>query len=292
MGKRKRGPDGLTFITWSQLHKDIADFAAKMPKDIVGIIGVPRSGLMVASMLAILKNIYVTDVAGFISHGFPNGGLQMKQKQAPVNGKVILLDDSCCSGKSMRAAVGAFGIMQFQPQLQWGNWEVIPATLYTNEKAPPLHHLKVINGMRIFAWNWQTHKHTAKWTAIDMDGILCDDPPREDDEPNYVKSLATLPQRYNVRHAHAIVTNRLEKRRPHTEAWLDAHGVGFTHLIMRPEPTFQQRRLGISPGAWKAEQLRKLGCNLFVESDPVQAKTIAALAGKPVYCPIKDHVYA
>ncbi len=73
----------------------------------------------------------------------------------------------------------------------------------------------------------------------------------------------------------AIVTGRLERFRPQTEAWLRRHGVEYGSLVMNPGDR--------KHAEFKADAYRSLGGALgFVESSRQQAAEIHERTGRPV----------
>jgi hypothetical protein len=91
-----------------------------------------------------------------------------------------------------------------------------------------------------------------------------------------------LPRKYPVK---LIVTARLEKWRPQTEAWLRRHGINFGEIAMGPWPTLAVRKAARDVHKFKAYCLAHSSCYAFAESDPWQAEQICRLASKPVLCP-------
>ena len=82
----------------------------------------------------------------------------------------------------------------------------------------------------------------------------------------------------------AIITARLEKYRAETEAWLADYGIRYKELVMGPWLTKAERERS-DVAAWKAKEFDRTGLELFVESDPAQAKAIHRQTGKNVLCP-------
>ncbi len=145
---------------------------------------------------------------------------------------------------------------------------------------------EIVHGPRAFAWNLMKHIRLPRW-GFDFDGVLCRDNEKaeNDDGPRYARFLADaeplfIPQR-PIGH---IVTGRLERYRSETEGWLRRHGVKFETLTMMPYATKAERMAAGNRGGWKAEQVRRLGVEMFIESSPKQASIIAREAGVPVFC--------
>ena len=88
-----------------------------------------------------------------------------------------------------------------------------------------------------------------------------------------------LPRKYPVR---LIITARLEKWRPQTEARLRRHSIAWKELAMGPWPSRDARRRDKDIDKFKAYVLAHSSCYGFVESDIHQARSIMELARKPV----------
>lgn len=81
-----------------------------------------------------------------------------------------------------------------------------------------------------------------------------------------------------------LLTSRLEKYRPPTEAWLASIRLRYGKLVMLDLPSAAERRRLGAHGSFKAERYRRSNAILFIESENRQAQTVAQLSGKPVLC--------
>ena len=90
-----------------------------------------------------------------------------------------------------------------------------------------------------------------------------------------------------------IVTYRLIKNKEITEKWLRDNGIEYCELIMFNAQTWDERfRSGISSEKYKADFYKSHPeYRLFVESDDYQARRIAEISKKPVYCVQTNKVY-
>lgn len=121
--------------------------------------------------------------------------------------------------------------------------------------------------------------HEYDFYAIDLDGILLPDIPRQRYavdlhaalyERDQLEPFKQLPAFGQVK---AIITGRPEMDRLRTQAWLSKHGHGEMPMIMRDTRLYDQSREQVS--FHKAQATLQLGCTHFIESDPVQAILIA-----------------
>lgn len=262
----------------------------RLPRDIDLVVGVPRSGILAATLVSLTANIPMTDLDSFIAGRIYSSGVTKRRdaldRKAPEMGRVLIIDDSINGGGAMteaRRKIAASG-MVVKP---------IFAAVYGTNK----HHdeadfiFEVVPQPRMFQWNFMHHLFLEK-SCVDIDGVLCLDPieAENDDGPAYEKFLSeALPLYCPTRKIGWLVTSRLEKYRKLTEDWLDRTGVKYDHLIMLDLPSKAERqRLGVH-GSFKADFYRKSQAILFIESEHTQAQTIARLSGKPVLC-VETHM--
>lgn len=240
------------------------------------VVGIPRSGMIPATMIATHLQLPLADCTGYakgIIHG--RSGLP-----APCGKRVLLVDDSCNKGRAMRRAVSLLGSKAQVTRLAvFGPYQVDPSSVVDITFAE-------CRGPRAFSWNMQKHIRLPRW-GFDFDGVLCRDPTKieNDDGPRYEEFLhraepAFVPQR-PIGH---IVTGRLEKYRPHSEAWLRRRGIEWAAMTMMPYATKVERMAVGGRGQWKAGIVKQLGLEFFLESNPRQAHIISREAGIPVWC--------
>jgi orotate phosphoribosyltransferase len=149
----------------------------------------------------------------------------------------------------------------------------------------------------VFAWNLWKHIRLPRW-GFDFDGVFCRDPEKaeNDDGEVYARFLSRaeplfIPQR-KIGH---IITGRLDRYRGETVAWLRRHGIEFESLTMAPFNTKAKRMAGMKAmggrGVWKAQQAKRIGVEMFVESCPKQSAIIAREAAIPVFCTLTQSAY-
>lgn len=239
------------------------------------VVGIPRSGMIPATMIATHLQLPLADCTGYgkgIIHG--RSGIP-----APGGNRVLLVDDSCNKGRAMNRAMAMLGKARVTRLAVFGPYQVDPPSVVDIVFAD-------CHGPRAFSWNMQKHIRLPRW-GFDFDGVLCRDPLKaeNDDGPRYVEFLRNaepvfVPQR-PIGH---IVTGRLEKYRPHTEEWLRRRGIQWSSLTMMPYATKAERMAAGGRGQWKASVVKKLGVEFFLESNPRQANIISREAGIPVWC--------
>lgn len=244
------------------------------------IVGIPRSGMIPAALIATHLQLPLADVRGYAA-GIINGRSGSTESRGT---RVLLVDDSCNKGRAMARAVALLPKGTQVTRLAiFGPYQVEPSTVCDM-------WFEIVQGPRAFAWNMQKHIRLPRW-GFDFDGVLCRDNTKEenDDGPRYAKFLRDveplfIPQR-PIGH---IVTGRLEKYRGETEAWLKRHGIQFEALHMTQfhskAERMQAMKFAGGRGGWKARIVRELGVEMFIESCPKQAGIIAREAQVPVWC--------
>ena len=276
----------MKFITYYELNNDIINNLHKIPRDIDLIVGIPRSGLLVANMIALYLNKPITDIDSYLDGKIFGVGSTKNTSQLITcvedAKKVLIIDDSVATGKSMSEA------KQRLEKLNECRQQIFLAAYVKKAVKKEVDiYFKVIDEDRMFEWNYMHHVLLER-ACIDIDGVLCVDPTAEqnDDGVNYINFLKmATPKLLPSRKVGYLVTSRLEKYRKETEEWLHQNGVEYKKLFMMNVATAEERRQLGNHGAFKAGIYKRLkDANLFIESEETQAKEISDLSGKMVFC--------
>jgi orotate phosphoribosyltransferase-like protein len=286
----------VRFISKEQFTKDVISLIAKLPPDITAVAGVARSGVFPASLVSMMihRPLYlvrqyqgdiISQDVGVISGG--NGWRLSQGVPSITDGKVLVLDDTVMTGNSFKAIEPM--IAKAFPQRMTGAIYVNPRSLIKPDvwavdlPWPHLLEWNIFNSVLLGSM------------AIDFDGILCHDCPRgsDDDGPKYLEFLENAAPKYLIRKAQVplIITARLEKYRPQTEAWLKRWGVDYGNLIMGHWDNLQQRTFAevvkykAKHYAQFAKVCRGIKPAVFVESEINQAKEIAKRSKQITVCP-------
>jgi orotate phosphoribosyltransferase len=273
-------------------YRNVSDLEAcitrnlwKIPANTDVIVGVPRSGFLAATMLALHLNLPLTDVEGFLDGRLMSSGRRLGSDGASSIASartIAVVDDSISSGREMcqtREKIGSAGLGS----------NVIYVAVYAAKAA--VREVDIYFELcplpRVFAWNLM-HRSILDKACVDLDGVLCFDPvaAENDDGPRYLHFLDTatplLRPTYEIG---TIVTCRLEKYRRETVSWLRQHGVKYRELVMWDMPDKQSRVESCGHSIFKASVFRsRPSALLFIESSARQAQDIADLSGKPVIC--------
>ncbi len=279
-----RSVDDLNQCVLKNLHK--------VPDDVELIVGIPRSGLLAANLLALHINLPLTDLQGFIQGRVLNTGYRSKrashQKPRPYR-KALVIDDSIHSGRAMLEArelvenaklpiPSLFGCVYIKPGAE------SMVDLFFERCPIP----------RIFEWNI-FHSPRLEESCVDIDGVLCRDPTEEenDDGEKYCRFLSSVPPRIIPSYPLGwLVTCRLEKYRSLTEEWLRQNGIRYNRLIMMNLPDKSSRIHSQGHSQFKADVYLQTDAKLFIESSVGQATKIAKVSGRSVFCIENRTMYA
>ena len=285
------------FITNDLLLREVESLCKKLPK-IGGVVGIPRSGLLPASLLSNYMSVPLysfneNNLVKLFSRS-ENGGGRMNLYREDKSIPMLVLDDTCFSGYEMNRVRNVLGEEGF---VYGAVFTTMRGTNYLDV------YSKTLSYPHVLEWNLFDAEPLLNG-VLDMDGVLCDEVPIEvcDDGPKYTEYIKNvnpiikhLPKLFGCK---AICTARLEKYRGVTEEWLDKHGVKYGELIMYPG-TERERDMNhlVNVAKYKAESYKKLdGAKFFIESCDQQSKYISNLLKAddvPAYvvCPTTKKVY-
>lgn len=249
------------------------------------VVGIPRSGMLPASIIALQLNKPLLTFDAFLNSSAPDSG------ERPINDvlkahnerllNVLIVDDSINTGRELQKRKAILTEKGIKHQLFF-------LCVYAKEenKHIPDLYFELVETPRIFQWNILNHVYL-KDCCVDLDGVLCVDPTDEenDDGDKYqnfcLEAKPLYIPSYTIGH---IVTSRLEKYRKETELWLDKHDVKYNQLHMMQYSSAEQRRKDNKYGEYKANALIKTDTVMFIESNVQQSLIIHTLTKKPVFC--------
>ncbi len=274
----------MNYRSVSDLNHCIVANLHRLPRDIELVVGIPRSGVLAASLIALHRNLPLVDLDGFLEDRKWSGGERHElycSTKDPKATRALVVDDTVHRGNEMRRVkerIHAAGLGR----------HVVYACVYVAPQSQDKvdFWFEVIAPPRVFEWNLMHHSFLDD-ACVDIDGVLCRDPSPEenDDGPRYREFVASVEPLLipTVRIGH-LVTCRLEKYRDLTVSWLARHGVKYRKLVMMNYATKEERIAAGSHAQFKAQAYTRADGLLFIESDPGQAQEIAQVSGRPVFC--------
>jgi len=280
-------PDQLTYITYDQFLQDILAFDEKIP-EVDAFVGIPRSGLIPATILALQRNVRLTPlqllynqpVNCIFKTKLRSNNPAVKRRPKHIQGRICIIDD-CCSAEMSTMNEVKRKIANLDCPLK-----IIYASVYRAAKTCNIdYYHRQVPQPRMFQWNFFRH-FNMHYTMWDMDGAICEDWTKKeaDDVEAYAKFVQEAKPKVIPEHPIlAVVTNRLPRWSTHTKKWLEHHEVLPHRLVMSPYKDTTQRDAKDKPrGSYKARVYKDSCACLFVESDVRQARVIANGSGKVV----------
>jgi hypoxanthine phosphoribosyltransferase len=250
------------------------------------VVGIARGGLVPATMAACMLALPLA-IVGWEQRGDPIGWIGTK----PDARRVLLVDDCCASGLTMRSAQAMLrdqGIASltltitydpetsgYVPDLSHPMRELFRFPWERGEATPAARRMRA-NGAAA------NRAYEAPFIGLDLDGVFLPDMPKAEYERDLAQALrrrhalapfGRLP-RFDAARA-VVITGRPESDRDMTEAWLVRCGHDRLPLECRPADVADDVA---AVAGYKAQAATRWGCTHFIESDPEQAIRIAALA--------------
>lgn len=241
----------------------------KIPADVDLVVGIPRSGMLAASLIALNRNLRLLDIEGFLSRRLPRTGrtasATVAAAEAPVR-HVLIVDDSIASGRSMRAVR--------REVEQRGCDERITFLAVYGAKA--VHEeveitLEQVPTPRLFGWNLLRHNRLMD-SCVAIEGVLFRDSVGWT-ETSLLKPIVQIP--------HLIGRGR-EHDRSAIEHELRAHGIDYGRLWLFDDSADDQQPSSESYARFKSSVYTQSKCCLFVDGDDLAAASVAQLSRRPV----------
>lgn len=266
-----------------------------IPVDVDLVVGIPRSGLLAANIVALALNVPLADLTGFLENRRFESGTSRKvdnnfSNEVHESKHVLIIDDSVGTGHSINRVKRLVKEAGLEDKLK-----ITYAAIYVapGKEASVNLSFETVPMPRVFDWNI-LHTHLGD-ACVDIDGVLCVDPTNaeNDDSTNYIQFLKTatclIKPKVEIGY---LVTSRLEKYRAETEEWLHNNHIKFRELHMLNLPNAEARQRVGAHAQFKADVFKKThGARLFIESEEEQAKAIASLSGKHAYCARSGMMY-
>lgn len=253
-----------------------------LSKDVDLVVGVARSGLLPASIIALNNHLPLLS-CDLKNNRLTESGYGYRSRDFIINPKhVLVVEDSIMNGHSIKQAIHI-------TKENFPDAKITDLALYVN---PRQSYRPSIIGMfahppHFFEWNFFNSVFVPQ-TAFDFDGIFCYDVTTGnsynsvDERPLYLPRFATVP---------LIVTGRPYHMRNETETWLKNHNISYKELVMWPASE-EERKKDKAISAFKADVYSKRpDIKIFVESCPIQAREIYKMSNKLVICPSTGDVF-
>lgn len=269
----------VTFITYAQAAADVREWSRRLP-EFDAVCGIPRSGTIIAAMLAEYRHCHLVEFADLRGSDQPWRYGHRRNIQPAKSDRVLVVDDTSWTGRTIREA---------KQSLRFARANLEFGSLYYGDKAHSdvVHRgRKLLTPVHEFEWNLLRTCLAKKW-LVDMDGVLCEDWGKRDIGPNgelYMQHVQKVRPLYRPCYpVRGIVTARMDGIvRWQTEDWLRKHGIIHGNLTMFPGSDVRARERH-GHARYKADvYAADPDATLFVESSLQQSREIAERTGRPV----------
>ena len=276
--RNQRGKN--TFISLDELILWTNEWIKTFPQTYDVIVGIPRSGLLVANIIALRLGKPLSTPELF-KDGHYWLSIHVNNRTDKKEGlcRVLLVDD-CISHKKT--------IEEPEQILHSSNrnLQITKAVLLVSEEATNYvdTYYKVLYDYPLVA-EWELIHRPWENIAVDMDGVICEDCPSyiDNNEKRYREWLTSarpyLIPTYKIDY---IISCRLEKYRPETEEWLKRHEVQYGQLILWDIASKDDRSGKFAEH--KIDVLLKIKPVVYWESSYHQAKKIWESTRIPTIC--------
>ena len=276
----------MNYRSVADLNEQVVSLSTRLPRDVEVVVGIPRSGLLPASLLALHLNLPLTDVEGLVGGKLFSGGFRVKSKQASdflaTKRNVLVVDDSVGAGNQLRATKQELTEAGLPHTLRYAAVYMMPGSEEVVD-----FFCEPVPYPRVFEWNFMHHGQLSM-SCIALEGVLCREPSPEEkggDKTNSEAYRAYLegadPLHLPTKRVGWIVSCRPETARAQTRVWLERHRVAYEELVMLGSKGDAQTDGYV---ARKAAVYKRTGARLFIERALPGARSIAEEAGRPVFC--------
>ncbi|MGD0818664.1 MAG: phosphoribosyltransferase family protein [Methanomassiliicoccales archaeon] len=273
----------LTFLSMDDAYIWTKDWIGQFNEEYDLIVGIPRSGLFIANIIATKLNRPLATPEM----------VQNRQYWMPpyINLKpfknILVVEDVTGTAKALERV--RVIVNEAYPESK-----VTLASLMVIHDARNLVDIfyKELDGVGIYEWNL-AHANLGSRVAMDLDGVLCENCPVgfDIDETKYVNWICNArPYIVPYKGIDFILTNRLEKYRNQTEEWLRSNGVIYRKLIMWDIPS-KADRCG-NDAHHKINMVLEVKPNLMIESSDSESREIWRATGVPTICTDTMRVYS
>ncbi|TVP47264.1 MAG: phosphoribosyltransferase [Gemmatimonadales bacterium] len=278
----------MNYRSVSDLNDLVVRWARVLPGDIELVVGIPRSGLLVANLLSMYLNLPMTDVDGLLSGRVLRSGARYRGDRGGVffgrSRKVLIVDDSVSYGGQMAKVRGEIAAADLPHSIQYGAVYISPEA---RDERLVDHFGEVLPRPRVFEWNLMHHESLLARCCVSLEGVVCPPLPGatgRDGEGSRMRIQGMKPVWVPDYPVGCLISTAPDADRAETAAWLASHGVEYTRLVMRGENEGWSERQGEKDVWYKAEIYESSGADLLLEGSLDVSCRVAALIGKPVYC--------
>lgn len=202
----------------------------KFPHDIDLVVGIPRSGMLPANLLALFLNKPFADIDSYIDGKAFSTGSRGQYISTDHTNKVLIMDDSINTGEALekvKSKLSEFSSRHPNIELKYG---VVYATSASKDIVD--YYCETVEQLRVFQWNMFHHPVISR-SILEIDGVLCPLPPLNSNSTVYGDYIANA----KVSILPTVLIDKLVAIRPSkykdaTIKWLTTNHIRYNELIM------------------------------------------------------------
>lgn len=258
------------------LAEHVREWSERLPPDLDLVVGIPRSGLLVANLLALYRNVAMTDVDGLLAGRLLSAGKRTGARPDILSDerrlRILVADDSLWSGGQLGQVRARIAAANLPHEVMYGAVYVVPESTALVDT----YHSKV-PVPRVFEWNILHHPDALALSCVSFEALLGSPAPGQ---AAAAAEGSFPPPRLRPTHKIGCV---VATQPPQVEAriaeWLGRHCVEYDDLVLVP-PTATSSDAVVRE---KAAIYRSRRAWLFLEATHEAAARLALAAHRPVF---------
>lgn len=272
----------FTFVSFEEAVGWAKDWANSLGDDYDVIIGIPRCGLLLASLIALRLGKPLATPDLFVKGEVWNHGNVKRFKKGTIR-KALVMDDSIHTGKSMKKTIKLLNAYD-------KNLKIIKAALIITNASKKLinSYYKTISLPRLFEWEILQTK-TGK-TAIELNGVIHNKLKGDfTSSPNlYCQLLKKVkPSFIPPFEVDVLFGYGTKNDQDQIENWLKTHNVRYKKLFLydpssEPESNYTY---------YKISKILNEGVSFFYETNFFEARRLHRITKIPVICFEKRYLF-
>lgn len=219
----------IRYRSVSDMCNRVTESLGTLPQDLDMVVGIPRSGLIAATLITLYRNLPMTDLDGlFEGRMIKSGRRSIEQINSEGRKcKALVVDDSVGAGTQIRAARERLKSLE-------DRFEFVFAAVYVSEEGASLVDLpmEVCPQPRCFQWNVMNH-YLMQRACVDVLALLRSDVAgeavRQSRFPDLFEQTPFFKPKYKLG---SLVVPAEPSQREQVESWMDSHGLSCEHLVL------------------------------------------------------------
>lgn len=256
----------MSFKSYETISNYIFNNLYKIPENIDLVVGIDRSGMIIALMIANYLHKNAISFDEFIDNNFNIDNIK----------NVLITDDTVVRGNTLRQIEKKVKSLN-----KFDNLNIKFLAVYSCTQDVKVSD--VIMGYNN-TWFQFCLFYNGSMTSVSMyqiQGNLCRKPTKEEmqDEEKYLDYINNVKpyQRPNKKSISCIITDRPEKYRKQTQEWLKKYNYKYNKLIMMPQNINDKVK-------YKGQIYKNSSEKLYISNNKKQSIEINKIANKQVLC--------